>query len=698
MSLKIKLLILLIVSGLVVAGSFIFFSVSTQDEILQMDKQTCKAGITNFNEFLKMQVDSSSESADKVTLWDEYYKAVKNNDLGWIKDNILSYAKKDTPMEFVISFNIEGKILCSKDSPESLKNIQIKSFPLFNRFAENEKKISDIIKTKDGFFIITLVKTIKLSDSNYMEPDGYTLYGRGIDKKLLNTCRSVTGLDIRLSASDSTTVSNDEFDNTGIDTIKTGSLFSIPDNQKKSGMRITYLDNLKDQSNNVIGNTYIQIFSNKATITIDNFKKSVFFMGIVIVAVVFTFIFMIYLIVILPVKNASRLLKSTAGNMSGVSNEMAESSVKTSEKTSETSGQAKNMSNSFKEMNSDILSVEEYISKVTSNVVGMNDIVNNLAAASQETSAEVENSSQMVDEMTQRINSSADSAMNVKDSINEVVASVKEINNSLTQVSKNCNISLSITQDARNKAHETNEVINELNSTSKNIYKILNSITHIADRTNILALNAAIEAVGAGEAGKGFGVVANEVKMLAMQTGNSTNEIRNLIDSMTGKMEKAVEAVARINSVIDKINETTEFIASAVTEQSTTTNEISISAVKAAERLENITLDIEEISQKAKSAVGSFDESAKAVNTIAASVSQLSISSFEIAKDSENSLFKTKNVFRKIENLSEQVECISKAMEEIEFSSGKVASGADETNAVARKLAALANSLQKLIT
>ena len=80
----------------------------------------------------------------------------------------------------------------------------------------------------------------------------------------------------------------------------------------------------------------------------------------------------------------------------------------------------------------------------------------------------------------------------------------------------------------------------ELVSCTKGVGSIVDSITSVAQKTNLLALNATIEAARAGDAGKGFSVVAAEVKVLAGQTKASTFQIAEQISSIT----KAVEATA----------------------------------------------------------------------------------------------------------------------------------------------------------
>ena len=114
---------------------------------------------------------------------------------------------------------------------------------------------------------------------------------------------------------------------------------------------------------------------------------------------------------------------------------------------------------------------------------------------------------------------------------------------------------------ARTVQHASTKV-SELGQHSEQISSIVSVIQGIADQTNLLALNAAIEAARAGEQGRGFAVVADEVRLLAQNTGKSTKEIASMIDKIQLGVRETVESM---RSGVLEVNQGVEMASSAGT-------------------------------------------------------------------------------------------------------------------------------------
>jgi len=251
-------------------------------------------------------------------------------------------------------------------------------------------------------------------------------------------------------------------------------------------------------------------------------------------------------------------------------------------------------------------------------------IIRRLASASEVTATGVSDVNSIVTQIAESTNNVSNFAVDVSGSVNSVVLAMKEINLSLNEISQNCGRSKSITADAGLKAINTNEIIEKLNSSSKQIGKVVKVINDIADQTNMLALNAAIEAAGAGEAGKGFAVVAGEVKALARQTAESTEEIGFQIEVMQQNMADAVGAMATILLVIDEMSSITNTIAAAVSEQSAVSGNISNAVIVAAEKINMITERTGHIASSSQNAANSVLEATRGIKEIAVTASELS--------------------------------------------------------------------------
>ncbi|MFQ5543511.1 MAG: methyl-accepting chemotaxis protein [Nitrospiria bacterium] len=192
-------------------------------------------------------------------------------------------------------------------------------------------------------------------------------------------------------------------------------------------------------------------------------------------------------------------------------------------------------------------------------------------------------------------------------SVQSASVSAQEMSETVVEISKNVQEVNHITEEAVVMSGKMNGIISKLDLSSIEIGKIIKVISDIAGQTNLLALNATIEAARAGDAGKGFAVVATEVKDLASGTTKATEEIRHQIEKIQSDTQEAVNAINQISNIINRNNEITTSIASAVEEQSVTTSEISSNMVSAAEGARQVVLEIEKIIHTAESTLKEAD-------------------------------------------------------------------------------------------
>lgn len=181
--------------------------------------------------------------------------------------------------------------------------------------------------------------------------------------------------------------------------------------------------------------------------------------------------------------------------------------------------------------------------------------------------------------------------------VQTVAAAAEEMVSSIGEISQQITRSTDIANSAVDQVEQTNVDVQRLNDAAKSIDDIVGLINDIAEQTNLLALNATIEAARAGEAGKGFAVVASEVKALASQTGNATQNISEHISGIQSATQKAVEAMGSIGGTIHEMSEIATAIAAAMEEQRAAASEITRSAQEAADGTRDVFSNIQEVDQ-----------------------------------------------------------------------------------------------------
>ena len=211
----------------------------------------------------------------------------------------------------------------------------------------------------------------------------------------------------------------------------------------------------------------------------------------------------------------------------------------------------------------------------------------------------------------------------VTKNVQVVATGTEEMSASIREIAKSSNEAARVAKQAVGVAESANSTINELGDSSVEIGKVIKVITSIAQQTNLLALNATIEAARAGEAGKGFAVVANEVKELAKQTAQATEDISQKIEAIQAGSKGAVDAIGEVSTIINQINDISNTIASAVEEQTATTNEIGRNVGEAARGSGEIAENISGVASAADSTTQGASDTLKASQALSEMAGQL---------------------------------------------------------------------------
>ncbi len=253
----------------------------------------------------------------------------------------------------------------------------------------------------------------------------------------------------------------------------------------------------------------------------------------------------------------------------------------------------------------------------------LSNLSSDMSGNSEDTTGRAQTVAAAAEEMSVNMDSVAAASEETSVNVNMVAAAAEEMSATIAEIATNTEKTSTITDKAVTQSEKASAQIHELGGAAQEVGKVTESITEISEQTNLLALNATIEAARAGEAGKGFAVVANEIKELAKQTAEATNEIKGKINKIQEASNGAVSDITEITGVIGEVSEMVSIVSITVEEQAAATQEI-------ADNVSQASLGIQEVNENVAQASSVTGEVASDIAEVGQAAQELNVNSTQV--------------------------------------------------------------------
>lgn len=261
-----------------------------------------------------------------------------------------------------------------------------------------------------------------------------------------------------------------------------------------------------------------------------------------------------------------------------------------------------------------ILQVQNGSRQLADSATQFEETISQTISASEQTSSSIEQVSEASREQSGAVGKVASAIQEVSTGMHNAAEHTSDVSGHSISVTEKAEEGASLIQQFVKQMSSIKESVNEHHSTMANvqvqftgIQDLLGNIHAIADQTNLLALNAAIEAARAGEHGRGFAVVADEVRKLAEESSQLTDQISQLLANVNKDTERSSHSMTKVERDVAEGVKVSQLSEQSFHDILESIRDISMKAEELSATTEQISASTEEISQT----VGVIEEGAK---------------------------------------------------------------------------------------
>ena len=259
------------------------------------------------------------------------------------------------------------------------------------------------------------------------------------------------------------------------------------------------------------------------------------------------------------------------------------------------------------------------VNQITANIQSVKGRVLNQSASVSQTHATMEQLTGNINKLDEHVENQNSNVARASAAVEEMVANIQSVTSTLVNNAGNVKTLINSSEAGRSGLLDVSSDIQEISRESEGLLEINSVMNNIASQTNLLSMNAAIEAAHAGEAGKGFAVVADEIRKLAESSSEQSKVIGAVLKKIKGSIDKITLSNDNVMNKFEAIDASVRIVAE---QEEVIRNAMEEQEVGSKQILDGI-LEVTEITREVKGGSNEMLNGAKEVITESANLEKM---------------------------------------------------------------------------